>query len=208
MRDLLEAASYFFYKRRLAGKLRALHEVEDPWSGVTLSVAFAPFIRGETEKLAEAVRRSPVLDAGGGEGYFYLPVRDLVGEYHLLDMEREALARARKNLGRAPCKLIHASLDAFRPAPETYGAIWLFSILTYLGAGRYPRIFQKTLRCLWAALKPGGLVLLIHPYYSPLERDALIAYADLLVFFGATILATREERLASQTFLLQSLQKP
>ncbi len=208
MRDLLEALSYRFYKRRLAGKLRALQEVEDPWGGVTLSLAFAPFIREEMGKLPASLRGAPVLDAGGGEGYFVLPLRDLVSEYHLLDMDGRALERARKNLSGTPHQLIHASLDAFRPPPDTYAAVWLFSILTYFGAQRYPRIFRKMLRGLWKALKPGGLALFIHPYYSAGERDALAAHADLFASFGATLLATREQRLGSQTFLLQSLQKP
>ncbi len=205
--SIFEALSYFFFKRRLRKKLQALYQMEDPWSSRELSGVFASLIREQMQRLPLALREAPVLDAGGGEAHFYGPLRDMIKDYHLLDIEEQAIGRARALLGNAPCRLIHQSLDQFHPAADTYGAIWLFNVLTYLGAASHPEIFMRMMKNLWRALKSQGIVLLLHPYYSEKERSALIRQGEFFLSFGGQLIFNNDDRLGKQSFLIQSIKK-
>ena len=204
--DPFEKISYWFFKGRLRKKLASLYELEDPWSSQGLAEFFAPWIRAQMEKLPPALRAAPVLDAGGGEGHFYFPLRDLIREYHLVDIEAKALARAREKLPPA-ARLIHQSLDAFYPAPETYGVIWLFNILTYLGHARHPRIFAGIQNSLAQSLKRGGLILLIHAYYSETELDKMRVLCEPFPHLGFISNLFEYKELGNQKFFLQTLLK-
>lgn len=205
--DFIEGLSYCFFKRRLRKKLRALYEVEDPWNSRELSGFFAPLIRGQMQKLPPELHEAPVLDVGGGEGHFYSPLRDMIRNYHLLDIESQAIDRAKTLLGDAPCRLIHGSLDQFHPEADTYGAIWLFSVLTYLGANRHPGIFNEMMKTLWRALKVRGIILMIHPYYSEEERKILTLQGEIFVSMAGSLIFNNTNKLANQFFLIQTLQK-
>ncbi len=198
-----EKISYWFFKSRLRKKLDSLYELEDPWSSQGLAEFFAPWIRAQMEKLPPALRSAPVLDAGGGEGHFYFPLRDLIREYHLADIEAKALARAREKLP-PDARLIHKSLDAFYPEPETYGGIWLFNILTYLGHARHRRIFAGIQNRLAQSLKSGGLILLIHAYYSETELDKIRTLCESFSRLELISNLLEYKELGNQKFFLQA----
>lgn len=151
----------------------SLYALEDPWHSADLRPVFEPFLREALELRPQAVLSAPVLDAGGGEGW-YRKSFDPAGEYHLLDIAPAALERARKTITDGRCRFIAASLDSFKPSRNFYGAILLNSILTYLGRERYPRIYRSTLRRLGDSLMPGGVIVLIHPFYTPDERERIL----------------------------------
>lgn len=199
--------SYFFFKRRLKYKLRALYELEDPWSSRELSGVFAPVIREQMRAVAPEIRSAPVLDAGGGEGHYYLLLRDIISEYHLLDIEARPLQRAKELLRGASCRFIHKSLDDFYPPADTYSAIWLFNVLTYAGGKQHPQIFNKILKNLWRSLKQNGIALLIHPYYSANEREVIAEYGDAFMLFGGSLIFNYNRRLGKQEFLIQTVRK-
>lgn len=202
-----EWLSYFFFKRRLKCKLRALYELEDPWSSRELSGVFAPVIREQMRAIAPEIRPAPVLDAGGGEGHYYLPLRDILAEYHLLDIEARPLQRAKELLRGTPCRFIHKSLDDFCPPADTYSAIWLFNVLTYAGGKQHPSIFNKILENLWRALKRDGIVLLIHPYYSEDEYKTMTEYGHAFVSLGGSLILNYSNKLGKQEFLMQAVKK-
>lgn len=203
---MFERLSYHFFKRRLRKKMASLYEVEDPWSSGYLSEVFEPFLRARMAALPEEIRRAPVLDAGGGEGHYYPRLQDLISEYHLLDLNKTALSRAAVKTGNVKTRLIHLSLDEFRPEPAFYGCIWLISVLNYLGGARYSgRVFAILTR-LWQSLKPGGLMILIHPYYSPAELEQLRAFSRFLVEKGGMDTHRECRNIGRQSFLLEALQ--
>lgn len=202
-----EWLSYFFFKRRLRKRLRDFYELEDPWSSRELSGAFAPVIREQMQNLPPELRSAPVLDAGGGEGHYYFPLRDIIAEYHLLDIEERPLQRAGQLLRGAPCHFIHKSLDDFYPSADTYSAIWFFNVLTYVGGKQHPRIFNQILKNLWLALKGNGIALLIHPYYSETEFEIVSQYGHVLVSLGGSPIFNHNTRLGKQEFLIQAVKK-
>lgn len=204
---MFEKLSYFFFKRRLNKKLRSLYEMEDPWGGAFLSGIFSPLIRKHMLSLPSAIQSSPVLDAGGGEASYYVPLADLISEYHLVDTNLTALERARKITAAGRVKLIQQSLDAFRPAPEFYGTLWLIGILTYLGAARHPKTVRTILERLWTSLKPGGLAVLIHPYYSESELLLLNQFSSSLTAFGGFVTYNENRDVGNQHFMIDLILK-
>jgi len=203
-----ETLSYFFFKQRLKKKLASLYEIEDPWDTALLRDAFVPLIRKQMNSLPETLRKAPVLDAGGGEAHYLEPLRDLIAEYHLVDINPTAVERARKRAGNMPGRFLAQSLDAFRPRANFYGMIWLFNILTYLGHSRHPNIYRAILLRLWNGLKPGGKVLMIHPYYSEQERQELMQAGRSFQNAGGTLNLSEEMRLGKQQHLIQACFKP
>lgn len=173
---LREKISYFFFKQRLKKKMAALYVMEDPWRSAELCVRFEPFIRSALQLRAQAIAEAPVLDAGGGEGWLQSQLAS--EEYHLLDLEPRALERARKRIGEKRARIICSSLDRFRPGIDVYSAVFLISILNYLGRDRHPRIYQGILNKLSLALKPGGVIVLIHPFYTPEEKETQLTLAE------------------------------
>lgn len=204
---LSEWFAYIFFKHRLRQKLDSLYELEDPWGAELLRDFFVPIIREQMKALDPEVLRAPLLDAGGGEGHYLPPLRDLVSEYHLVEISAKALARAKPRAEGGRSRFVQQSLDEFHPAPDTYGVILLISILTYLGAGRYPQLFARTLSRLWSSLKPGGLILLIHPYYSDEERKTVVAFGETFLRLGGKLNLSEDKRLGKQQFILQAIRK-
>lgn len=204
---MIETISYYFFKSRLKRKLGKLYELEDPWSSSALAESFSPWIRTQIGKLDPSLSQRPVLDAGGGEGHFLTPLHSLVKKYHLVDIEAQAVERARRRFGETDCRYFHQSLDQFRPVPGTYGMVWLFCVLNYLGATRHPKTFQGILKALWEGLTPGGLALLIHPFYSEVEKKEQVGYGDMLLSLGGRLISEQDLALGKQSFFLQSIRK-
>lgn len=202
---LFEFLSYPFFKNRLKKKMDELYESADPWGSAFISEVFEPWIREQHDSLAGNLRHCPVLDAGGGEGHFIRRLHDLAPSFDLVDLNPTAIKRARNALAKLPCRFFLESLDNFRiKQNEYYGAIWCFSILTFLGAAKHPAKARQILFKLWCGLKPGGLLLAIHPFYSETEKEHLIYQLSLL---GGENVLTETRRVNQQSFLLQSLRK-
>lgn len=200
--------SYFFFKRRLKAKLSALYESSDPWRSQDLRDPFLPLIREVLEQRTFEAKSLPVLDAGGGEGWFYDPVSDLISRYHLLDIHPIALERARQRISKSSVQFIEKSLDEFKPQRNTYGAIWLFSVLSYLGGEKHSHYVQKILSRLWNSLCPGGVFLVIYPYYSSAEKEKLL-YATNGFASGRSeaLLLQKDFPGAQQSFLFLAYRK-
>lgn len=201
---LPESISYHFFKKRLRRKMDELYGAEDPWGSAFLSEVFEPWIREKHAELAAALKHAPVLDAGGGEGHYIARLHNLAPAFHLVDIHADAVCRANEKLAGLPVDFFTESLDRFKPRQnDYYGAIWCFSILTFLGAAKHPHTAEAIVKKLWGSLKPGGLLLAIHPYYSETEKDYLI------YLLGQT--GGRQEeslrRVQNQDFLLQTLHK-
>lgn len=161
--------------------MASLYEMEDPWRSADLYPRFEPFLRSALQLRAPSALPAPVLDAGGGEGWFH-SLLDESEDYHLLDLEPAALERAQTKIKRNRVRFILESLDQFHPKPETYSALFLISVLNYLGRDRHPGIYQTMMRRLSSSLKPGGVIALIHPFYRPEEKSSLISLGE--VFLG------------------------
>lgn len=172
LQNLRETISYFFFKRRLLKKMTSLYAMEDPWRSRLLSGLFEPFFAEALGSRSANAKELPVLDAGGGEGLLHqaLGAPEL---YHLLDIAPSALKRAEKNLRASGFRFIAASLDDFRPGARRYGAILFGSVLTYLGREKHPLLYRKTLMRLADSLAPGGVILLVHPFYNTREKAGL-----------------------------------
>lgn len=203
---LREKISYFFFKQRLKKKMSSLYEMEDPWHSSELCARFEPFLRSALQLRAQTVSAAPVLDAGGGEGWLQsqLPAED----YHLMDLDPRALDRAQKRIGEKRVRIICSSLDQFDPEPRIYGAVFLISILNYLGKDRHPRIYQSILNKLCSSVKPGGIIALIHPFYTPKEKDTLLSLGE--GFLKNTSIKKRQSVVLPgkpQSFLCETYQK-
>ncbi len=173
---LREKISYFFFKQRLKKKMASLYEMEDPWRSSELCARFEPFLRSALQLRAKTVIAAPVLDAGGGEGWLqsHLGAED----YHLLDLAPKALERAKKRIGKNRVRIFCSSLDQFHPEANVYGAVFLISVLNYLGKDRHPRIYKIIVGELSSAVKPGGVIALIHPFYTPEEKSKLLSLSE------------------------------
>ncbi|HTL48387.1 MAG TPA: methyltransferase [Verrucomicrobiae bacterium] len=204
---LPESISYYFFKRTLRKKLDSLYEMSDPWGAEFVRDFFVLWIRDQMKAMPESALRAPLLDAGGGEGHYYAPLKDLIREYHLLDMSVRALSRGRESIKSGIVRTIPASLDQLAAPADTYGTIWLFSVLTYLGEIRFPRTFRRTLEKLWKALRPGGRILLIHPYYSEEERKRIVRYGEIFAGFGGKLISNEDKSLGRQQFIVQAVAK-
>ncbi len=203
---LREKISYFFFKQRLKKKMASLYEMEDPWRSSELCARFEPFLRSALQLRAQTVSAAPVLDAGGGEGWLQSQLG--TEDYHLLDLDPRALSRARERLGEKRVHIICSSLDQFRPHATVYGAVFLISILNYLGKDRHPRIYQSILNNLSCALKPGGIIALIHPFYTPEEKNTLLSLGE--GFLNNTSMEKRQSAVLPgkpQSFLCETYQK-
>lgn len=176
---LREKISYFFFKQRLKKKMASLYEMEDPWRSSELCARFEPFLKSALQLRAQSVSAAPVLDAGGGEGW--LQSQLAAEDYHLLDLDPRALERAQKRIGEKRVRIIRSGLDQFHPEPQIYSAVFLISILNYLGKDKHPRIYQSILNRLSSAVKPGGVIVLIHPFYTPMEKDTLLSLGEGLL---------------------------
>lgn len=202
---LPEFISYHFFKKRLRKKMDELYQVEDPWGGAFLSEVFETWIREKHAELPAALQHAPVLDAGGGEGHYIARLHNLAPAFHLVDIHGDAVCRANEKLAGLPVDFFTESLDRFNPRQDAYyGAIWCFSILTFLGAAKHPRTAEAVLKKLWNSLKPGGLLLAVHPYYSAAEKDYLIY---LLSCTGGRVTECLQRRVQNQDFLLQAIRK-
>lgn len=182
-----------------------LYQAEDPWGGAFLSEVFEPWIRQMHADLSADLRHCPVLDAGGGEGHYILRLQDLAPAFHLVDIQAKAVQRAEKKLAGVPCRFFTSSLDRFKPRQaDYYGAIWCFSILTFLGAAKHPLTAEGILAKLWKDLKRGGILLAIHPFYSNTEKEYLIFQ---LARLGGKNLVQETRQVNQQNFLLQAVRK-
>ena len=185
--------------------MRELYAIQDPWGGAFLSEVFEPWAREMHALLPENLKQAPVLDAGSGEGHFVARLHDLAPRFDLIDINATAVKRAQKMLEKYPCFFSNQGLDEFKPGqPGFYGVIWCFSILTFLGALKHNQKAEDILKNLWLALKPGGLLLAIHPFYSQAEKDHLIFQTEPL---GGEIVFEEERSINNQTFLLQAIRK-
>ncbi len=201
---LAEKISYFFFKTRLRKKLSSLYAMEDPWRSRDLRDPFLPSIREALQARSSEAAQLPLLDAGGGEGWFYDPLSDLIPHYHLLDIQADALARAQERISGPSVLFVESSLDSFHPKPHTYGAVWLFSVLPYLGADHHPHLVRRIFKNLWQSLAPGGILVLLHPYYSPADKDKLIQFGQSFSSQTGSRLSVQKEFPAShQSFLFQ-----
>lgn len=205
---LAEKISYFFFKNRLRKKLSSLYALEDPWHSRDLRESFLPLIREALQSRSPDACQLPALDAGGGEGWFYDPLADLIHSYHLLDINSEALARARERITNGSSRFIESSLDQFHPSPHTYGSIWLFSVLAYLGADRHPNLVRRCLKNLWRSLSPGGCFILLLPYYSPSEKNKQLQMGQFFSALpGSKLILERDFAGSAQSFLFQAYSK-
>lgn len=152
--------------------MSGLYACEDPWRSQDLCPLFRSAIEEALQKRSDQATGLPVLDAGGGEGWFYDSLKP--ERYHLLDINAEALLRAKKRISTASVQFIQSGLDDFKVKQNTYGAIWLFNVLSYLGGEKYSEIVRRIIKNLWDSLAPGGVFLLLCPYYCSLEKEKLL----------------------------------
>ncbi len=184
-----------------------MYELNDPWGSQFLSEAFRAWISNQWEDLHDGLKKKAVLDVGGGEGQFYTSLKPLICEYHLLDISPVATARAQERLKGSNHRIFCQSLDSFHPEKNKYGMLWLFSILTFVGASAHPRTFQRMLKKLCSGLQSGGIILLIHPFYSDIERESLVQYSEQIQSFGFKEQSQEDRVIGKQTFFVQSLKK-
>lgn len=109
-------------------------------------------------------------ELGAGEGFLALGYRDLCARATLNDLSPAALERARRRVGRPGDDHVGDAIDALRTIPDaSIDAMVIAEILYYVAPIPFSRYGLTLRREVARTLRPGGRLVLLHPYGAVLH---------------------------------------